>query len=82
MGLQETMFTVVEQWMASGQSKADFLKEQDFGSAKFNYWLAKWKTTQGLSEKEGFEPLELSGLGARKVLEIVTPGGTRITVFE
>lgn len=46
MELQEKMFAAVQEWLASGASKVDFLANKEFTEAKFNYWLAKWKTCQ------------------------------------
>ena len=43
MKLQEKMFALVEAWQESGQTKREFLSNQDIGQAKFNYWLNKFR---------------------------------------
>ena len=82
MELQEKMFSAVQEWLASGASKVDFLSGKDYSEAKFNYWLAKWKTSQQLQNGVScFEELQWDSLKFGKVLEIEAPSGVKITVF-
>jgi hypothetical protein len=73
------MFLAVEQWLESGMSKSAYLKGKGLGLGKFNYWIAKWKASR--SEGSGFKEVNLMESGPKKVLEITTVSGTRITVF-
>lgn len=86
MSLQEKMFAEVESWISSGESKTPFLEGKDYSEAKFNYWLAKWKASQGVHTNAGFREVGFSELkpiaiGLGKVLEIEAPSGVKITVF-
>jgi hypothetical protein len=83
MRTQEKMFGEVESWMRSGSTKAKFLEGKSFSSAKFNYWLAKWKAHQEAPDGsiEGFRELNFSEIKLGKVLEIEAPSGVKITVF-
>jgi hypothetical protein len=82
MRIQEKMFGEVESWMRSGATKVKFIEGKSFSSAKFNYWLAKWKAHQETSEGgiEDFCELNFSEI-LGKVLEIEAPSGVKITVF-
>jgi hypothetical protein len=81
MNLQEKMFTEVEGWVTSGESKVAFLDGKDYSEAKFNYWLAKWKATQHVDRHAGFREVGFSEVKLGKVLEIEAPSGVKITVF-
>lgn len=81
MNLQEKMFEEVESWVSSGKSKKAFLKDKEYGEAKFNYWLAKWKASQCLDTNAGFREVGFSEVKLGKVLEIEAPSGVKITVF-
>jgi len=81
MSLQEEMFAEVNQWMASGITKTDFLKGKQYSEAKFNYWIAKWKAYQAVADQPGFREVGFSEVKLGKVLEIESPTGVRITVF-
>lgn len=81
MNLQEKMFGEVESWVTSGESKTEFLDGKDYREAKFNYWLAKWKTTQQVDIHAGFREVGFSEVKLGKVLEIEAPSGVKITVF-
>lgn len=75
------MFSEVENWMASGSAKLEFLAGKDYSVAKFNYWLAKWKATQSSETTSGFMEIGLREVKLGKVLEIESPSGVKITVF-
>lgn len=81
MNLQEKMFSEVEAWHTSGESKQVFLSDKSFSEAKFNYWLAKWKASQTMDHRSGFEEIGFGASKLGKVLEIEAPSGVRITVF-
>lgn len=81
MNLQEIMFSEVEAWMSSGESKTIFLDGKEYSPAKFNYWLAKWKALQRVDTHTGFHEVGFSEVKLGKVLEIEAPSGVKITVF-
>ncbi len=81
MSLQEKMFSEVENWMVSGAAKLTFLAGKDYSVAKFNYWLAKWKASQGNETTAGFMEIGLREVKLGTVLEIEAPSGVKITVF-
>jgi hypothetical protein len=81
MNLQDKMFTEVESWVTSGESKVAFLDGKDYSEAKFNYWLAKWKAMQQVDTSAGFREVGFSEVKLGKVLEIEAPSGVKITVF-
>lgn len=81
MSLQEEMFNEVEAWYSSGDKKSDFLAGKPYSQAKFNYWLAKWKSLQTDSGENGFKELGFSEVKFGKVLEIEVPSGVKITIF-
>lgn len=80
MSTQEEMFAAIELWQKSGISKKQFLADQKFSEAKFNYWISKWKLSQ-LNEAGLFEQVDLNATRSSKVLEITTSSGLRISVF-
>jgi hypothetical protein len=80
MSLQEKMFSEVEMWLASGISKLDFLAGKEYGVAKFNYWLAKWKASQANETAGGFMEIGLREVKLGKVLEIESPP-TSLTII-
>jgi hypothetical protein len=83
MRTQEKMFGEVENWLASGETKARFLEGKAFSAAKFNYWVAKWKAHEQMGDDvtDGFREVNFSDVKLGKVLEIEAPSGVRITVF-
>lgn len=82
MNLQEKMYLDVESWMSSGDPKLKFLEGKEYSEAKFNYWLAKWKAKDSITDEGGgFRELGFSEIKLGKVLEIEAPSGVRITVF-
>ncbi len=81
MGLQENMFSEIDQWHSSGLTKQSFLQTKAYSHAKFNYWLLKWKQSQISSSSDNFWELSFSEQSIGKVLEIETPSGLKIIVF-
>lgn len=96
MKLQEKMFQYVESWRKSGMSKVNFLKDTDITIHKFNYWLDKYSVLEVVENKlkakefANFQeiclPLFAKNLEdkspIKKVLELSTPSGMKITIFE
>ncbi len=81
MSLQEEMFSEVQDWLASGVRKSDFLNGKQYSEAKFNYWIAKWKAAQSVAGETGFKEVGFSEVKLGKVLEIEAPSGVKILVF-
>ena len=81
MSLQEKMFTDIESWFESGQTKQNFLKDKSYSLVKFDYWLKKFKQSQESTASKGFKELSFSEPSLGKVLEIETTSGLKIIVF-
>jgi hypothetical protein len=80
MSTQEQMFADIENWQNSGKKKSEFLKDKNYGAAKFNYWLTKWNASKSVQGDE-FSELTWREVKVGKVLEIIAPSGVKITVF-
>jgi adenosylcobinamide amidohydrolase len=82
------MYQDVKAWLNSGMRKKDFVKNKQYNKNKFDYWCREHKVerqSQELRESNNFKevmlfPIEEAKM--RKVLEIESPGGFKITVFE
>ncbi len=92
--LKDEMFRLIEDWKNSGLSKLDFLKDKKITKDKFGYWLVKYNkqkgTKPGSVEKQNipsvFKEITLPDSPQvqliNKVIELTTPSGLKITVFE
>lgn len=92
--LKDEMFSLIKDWKSSGLSKLNFLKDKKITKDKFGYWLSKYNKQFGSNttciEKQNTEPIfkELtlptgpSVKSIQKVIELITPSGLKITVFE
>lgn len=81
MNLQESMFSEVENWLVSGESKTVFLTGKSYSEANFNYWLLKWNLSQRVCALADFREVDFKEVKLGKVLEIEAPSGVKITVF-
>lgn len=96
MNLQGKMFQLAESWKKSGMTKVNFLKDSDISIHKFNYWLYKYSVREVVTNNvkpnklTDFEEICLPSFAEnledkraiKKVLEISTPSGFKITIFE
>jgi hypothetical protein len=88
MNMQEQMYQDVKAWLTSGMKKKDFVKNKQYDINKFDYWYRKYKAerqSQELSEFGNFKEVTLFPIEeakVRKVLEVESPSGIKITVFE
>ncbi len=88
MNVQEQMYQDVEAWLTSGMKKKDFVRNKQYNMHKFDYWYRKYKAemqSQELSEVGNFKEVTffpIEEVKVRKVLEIESPSGIKITVFE
>ena len=86
--MQEQMYQDVKAWLTSGMKKKDFVKNKQYDINKFNYWYRKYKAerqSKRLSEISNFKEVMLFPIEetkVRKVLEIESPSGIKITVYE
>ena len=95
MKLQEKIFLTIEDWKKSALKKVHFVKNTGITIHKFNYWIDKYSLLKTLEnkvksiEKSQFqeiiyhyfsENLECKTI-PKKVLELETPSGLKITVF-
>ena len=81
MNLQESMFSEVENWLVSGESKTVFLTGKSYSETNFNYWLLKWNVSQRVGALADFWEVDFKEVKLGKVLEIEAPSGVKITVF-
>ena len=81
MNLQESMFSEVENWLVSGESKTVFLTGISYSQTNFNYWLLQWKVSQRVGALADFREVDFKEVKLRKVLEIEAPSGVKITLF-
>jgi hypothetical protein len=76
---QEEMFTLVESWVNSGKTKAEFLKTSGISFSKFNYWIKRYRQNKQQDSKpkeSNFQEIHLSEqnpVDAKKILEVTTP---------
>lgn len=83
MSLKEEMYSMIEQWRCSGQSKRDFISDKPISIHKFGYWLSKYnKESYHEVFKELQPPKSVKPTDVKKVLELTTSSGVRVTIFE
>jgi hypothetical protein len=75
------MFSEVENWLVSGESKTVFLTGKNYSETKFNYLLIKWKVSQRGGALADFREVDFKEVKLGKVLEIEAPSRVKITVF-
>ena len=74
---QSRMFAIVEKWQESGNTQKQFCREQEIPTARFYYWLKRYKNQR--IRTEGFLPVrveEYPGMNDR--IEIIYPNGVRL----
>ncbi|HPM10918.1 MAG TPA: hypothetical protein PK941_10790 [Paludibacter sp.] len=90
MDKQNPMYVEVESWLASGKSKKDFIAGKPYNMHKFEYWYRKYqaqKTTHESNNNDIFKeityiPVDIPIDRTKVVLEIESPGGIKIRVFQ
>ena len=91
MRLRDKMFSLISDWKASGEFKSKFLKGTGISTAKFDYWLKKYNDLESASAKPCLDSRDFIQVGGVleettssvvAVLELSTPGGITIKVFE
>ena len=96
MKLQEKIFLTIEDWKKSALKKVHFVKNTGITIHKFNYWIDKYSLLKTLKnkinsiEKSHFQEIKLPLFPKnlecktipKKVLELETPSGLKITIFE
>lgn len=87
MKLQKVMYSEVEQWMRSGQKRADFVKEKTYSLAKFDYWIRRYKKEKAKPTRSNFKEIPIKKTivspepKREKTLLIELPSGIKITVY-
>ena len=84
---EERMFNLVEQWLASGLKKTEFLKDIDCSRSSFNNWLKRYNRLKPFFVKESisnFQEIHLPTETAneeKKIIELTTASGTHIIIY-
>ncbi|HTO34995.1 MAG TPA: hypothetical protein VLZ72_02065 [Flavobacterium sp.] len=88
MKLQQEMYSEVEKWKSSGQSRADFIKGKAYTLSKFNYWLNRYRKENIKSTRSNFKEIPIKkslispALKQEKALQIDFPSGIKITIYQ
>lgn len=82
MSLKQEMYSMIEQWKTSGQSKRDFISDKSISIHKFGYWLSKYHQESSQSVFKEIHPPVAKPADVKKVLELTTSSGVRVTIFE
>ncbi|MEX0686102.1 MAG: hypothetical protein WD098_08855 [Balneolales bacterium] len=71
----EAMFSLVERWRQSGQSKKAFCRDHDLKAPTFSYWVGR--KNKANHQGEGFLPVDVSDYQAGQV-ELIYPNGVKL----
>ena len=88
MKLQQEMYSELEKWKSSGQSRADFVKVKTYTLAKFDYWIRRYKKEKIKPTKSSFKeipitkPIATPAVKVEKLVELDLPSGIKITVYK
>ena len=72
----QRMFALVDEWLASTETKKAFCEEQGINVHTFSYWITKRQRTD--SPTGGFTPVDVSGVQPTGQLIITYPKGVTI----
>lgn len=95
MKLQDEMFQLITDWKKSNLTKIEFLKDTNIRKGKFGYWLTRFnkvhKSYPPRRENTGkliandfkqlLFPQDSEG-SQKKIFELITERGLKISVFE
>jgi transposase-like protein len=76
----DAMFSLVQQWKASGQTKQTFCNQHNITHHTLSYWVTKYNQSRQPSPG-GFTPIDLSPAEAGQ-LSITYPNGVQIRLSE
>ena len=77
--LREKMFSVIEEYLVSGQTQAAFCSDHSLAVVKFQYWLRRYRQSENAPmEDAGF--IKLQQPGVRSSLEVVFPNGVKVNM--
>jgi hypothetical protein len=83
----QTMYALYEQWLSSGQCKADFARQHQLSLSIFYYWISKFERKAAAQQiSPGFSPIMLEPSqhqpASSQPLAIVRfPAGTTIEFY-
>jgi len=73
----EAMFSLVQQWKTSGQTKKTFCSEHSISHHTLSYWVTKYYSSQRLSPG-GFDAIDLGVASPGEQLTLIYPNGVQI----
>lgn len=88
MDRKAEMFELIKAWQESGQTQATFIRKNGVSFGTFYYWLKKYRSQPGKAKDTScdFTPVYFDNLpvlkNKAKVIEIKTPSGICVTVYE
>jgi len=74
---QEHMFSLVEQWRASGMTQKQFCKKHQVKLATFGYWNTRYRRRQN-EQSGGF--VQVASSSSSQDIEIIYPNGVRLSL--
>lgn len=75
----EVMFSLVQQWKASGQTKQTFCSEHTINHHTLSYWVTKYNQSRQPSAS-GFALIEAGDALQGQPLTLTYPNGVQITL--
>jgi len=81
---QQSMFSMIESWKASGESQQEFCKAQGQIYSVFHYWYKKYRQEHDPAPaSDAFIPLHVQpGRLGSPAVEVIFPDGKRINFYQ
>jgi len=83
------MFEEVRKYIESEQSQVEFCKDKDYTYHSLKYWIKEYRVfgheIPVIKKQTSFQEIKLGstpGSISRKILELTTPSGIHIKIFE
>jgi hypothetical protein len=80
-----TMFSMIEQWKASGLSQKAYCRQQNLSYHVFHYWYKVYRDEKGVAPNDNatFVPLRIEAQPvARSLFELILPNGKRLVFHQ
>ena len=76
---RKKMFALIEAWLESGQTIADFLADKQVRRSTFSYWRTKYRR-----EKASFTDItpQSEDIGSSPSVELIYPSGVRVLIAQ
>jgi len=74
----EVMFSLVQQWKASGQTKQTFCSEHAINHHTLSYWVTKYNQSQVAETPAGFTAIDPGVALQGELLTLTYPNGVQI----